>query len=215
MPPAHPGSFFCEFMKRPGEIGTVVPSSRYLESRLVRLCDVAQASLVVELGPGTGGTTRALLAAMRPSARLLAIDVNEDFVTLLQRFGDPRLIGHHGRAEDLELALDDYRFLRPEVIVCGIPFSTLPRVDGRKILRAVWSALAPGGRLVAYQVRGHLERLGRVVFGVPHIEWELRNVPPLRVYRWEKPYVHEPMNVDTHCDAAVTQSKFAMDLVRR
>lgn len=213
MPPAHPGSFFCEFMKRPGEIGTVIPSSRYLESRIVRLGNVEQASLVVELGPGTGGTTRALLSAMDPTARLLAIDVNEDFVSLLQRICDPRLISHHGRAEDLEYALDDYGFLRPDVIVCGIPFSAISRGDGRKILRAVWSALAPGGRFVAYQMRGHLEQIGRSVFGVPHVEWELRNVPPLRVYRWEKPVTSPSLNVETHCAAALTEATSARDLV--
>lgn len=55
--------------------------------------DVATAHLVVELGPGTGGTTRALLRRMRPEATLLAIEINPRFTKLLrQSVLDPRLI---------------------------------------------------------------------------------------------------------------------------
>ena len=45
----------------------------------------------------------------------------------------------------------------------------------------------PGGRFVAYQVRDRVAILGREVFGPPAVQLELRNVPPMRVYRWDKP----------------------------
>ena len=49
---------------------------------------IAAADVVVELGPGTGGTTRALLRALPQHARLLSIDVNPHFHGLLQRIGE-------------------------------------------------------------------------------------------------------------------------------
>jgi hypothetical protein len=53
-------------------------------------------------------------------------------------------------------------------------------------VREVHEALAPGGRFVAYQVRDRVEILGREVFGPARVQTELLNVPPMRVYRWEK-----------------------------
>ena len=56
------------------------------------------AKLVVELGPGVGGTTHAILRAMPSDARLLSIEINADFVPALRRIpGGPEL---HQRAMD-------------------------------------------------------------------------------------------------------------------
>ena len=47
-------------------------------------------------------------------------------------------------------------------------------------------ALAPGGRFVAYQVRDEVDRLGRSYFGPARVEVELLNIPPVRVFQWQK-----------------------------
>ncbi|WP_333844364.1 class I SAM-dependent methyltransferase [Pelomicrobium sp.] len=180
-------AFFQGFLKNPARVGSVIPSSRFLERRVVELSDVGRARAVVELGPGTGGTTRALLRAMAPDARLLGIELDADFVRILSATRDPRLVIHHGDARHLERHLRAHRFPAPEVVVSGIPFSTIPRRIGREILRAVFDALAPGGRFVAYQVRDRVGELGRELFGRPEVRVELLNVPPMRVYRWVKP----------------------------
>ena len=71
-----------------------------------------------------------------------------------------------------------------DAIVSGIPFANLSREDGRGILRAVQANLRPDGRFVAYQWRDRVSRLGRELFGAPRVTRELRNLPPMRVYRW-------------------------------
>ncbi|PZP61773.1 MAG: methyltransferase type 12 [Azospira oryzae] len=182
-------AFFQGFLKNPARVGSVIPSSRFLERRVVELAEVDRAQSVVELGPGTGGTTRALLRAMAPEARLLGIELDADFVRILSPMRDPRLVIHHGDARDLERHLRMHRFPAPEVVVSGIPFSTMPRRLGREIVQAVFNVLAPGGRFVAYQVRDRVGELGREFFGRPQVQVELLNVPPMRVYRWVKPSV--------------------------
>jgi phospholipid N-methyltransferase len=174
------------FLNRPKEVGSIIPSSRFLERRIVRAAQVAKASVLVELGPGTGGTTRALLQAMRPDAHLLAIEVNPRFVTLLEEIDDPRLIVHHGSAAEISATLDRYELPTPDVILSGIPFSTIAKQVGRDILRSVHDSLHPGGLFVAYQVRDRVESLGREVFGPARVQTEIFNVPPMRVYRWER-----------------------------
>jgi phospholipid N-methyltransferase len=178
-------AFFQSFLRRPGQVASIIPSSRFLERRIVRVAEVGNARLIVELGPGTGGTTRALLRAMAPDAKLVSIEINPDFIPLLERIGDERLIVAEGSATQLVEILHKHGLSSPDLVLSGIPFSTMPRAVGLQILHAAQAALAPGGRFVAYQVRDRVETLGRQVFGRPRIQTELLNVPPMRVYRWD------------------------------
>ncbi len=179
-------AFLQGFLKEPQQVGSIVPSSRFLEQRLVDLTQVAEARTVIELGPGTGGTTRKLLNAMRPDAKLVAIEISPDFLAILRKIEDPRLLVHAGNALDLERVIEEYDLDPPDVVLSGIPFSTLKRDHGEKILRSVFEALAPRGRFVAYQLRDRVESLSRPIFGPAQVSVELLNIPPMRVYRWQK-----------------------------
>ncbi len=186
--PQHPIAFLRGFLERPKEVGSIIPSSRWMERRITRTADLAKAKLAVELGPGTGGTTKALLAAMAPDAKLLAIEINPGFCQLIQEsINDPRLIVHEGSAADIPEALVKHDLGAPDVVLSGIPFSTMPKELGLAILRSVESSLAPGGRFVAYQFRDVVHTLGKQVFGPASVQLELLNMPPMRVYRWDTP----------------------------
>jgi phosphatidylethanolamine/phosphatidyl-N-methylethanolamine N-methyltransferase len=179
-------AFFQGFLNNPREVGSIIPSSRFLERRIVRSAGIDRAETIVELGPGTGGTTRALLRAMPTAAKLLSVELTPRFVNLLRREKDPRFQVWEGSAADIKKALDDHGLPSPDVVLSGIPFSTMPRELGLEILHSVRESLAPGGRFVAYQVRDRVEILGREVFGPARKQTEILNVPPMRVYRWIK-----------------------------
>ncbi|MAS40339.1 MAG: methyltransferase type 12 [Porticoccaceae bacterium] len=179
--------FLQQFLRNPRQIGSVIPSSRYLERRVVALADIAHARTIVELGTGTGGITRAVLTAMPADARLVGIEINPRLHQLLSGFDDPRLIAHFGSAEQLAEILRRHQLPPPDVVVSGIPFSTMDRELGSRVLAAIAAALAPGGRFVAYQVSAQVARLARPVLGTPRRQIELRNIPPMRVYRWDRP----------------------------
>jgi phosphatidylethanolamine/phosphatidyl-N-methylethanolamine N-methyltransferase len=185
-------AFFLGFLRNPSGIGSVIPSSRFLERRVVETAGVNRARLVVELGPGTGGTTRAILKALPPASTLLAIEIHPEFVRYLKACPDPRLNVYAGSAERLReaLASADGRCApgtRPNAVISGIPFSTMPPEVGRRILRTVWDCLAPGGSFVAYQVMNRVAELAPDALGSPQVRVELFNIPPLRVYHWQKP----------------------------
>ena len=127
-------TFFRGFLRQPGLIGSVIPSSRFLERRVVEAAGIAHSRTVVELGPGTGGTTRAILRALPQRAHLLAIEINPDFVEFLKTYPDPRLDVYLGSAEHIRRALETLNHTRPDAVVSGIPFSTMPADIGRKIL---------------------------------------------------------------------------------
>ena len=188
--PDHRITFLKGFLRNPQSVGSVLPSSRFMERRLTQVADVPHAHQLIELGPGTGGTTRAMLSALPRDAALLAIEINPHFVSLLRSNRDPRLHVHLGSAERIKNACEVHGFDAPEVVVSGIPFSTMPAATARGIIRAAWSALAPGGRFIAYQFRDRVAVLGRQLLGPPEVDVELRNVPPMRIYTWRKPH-HE------------------------
>ena len=57
---------------------------------------------------------------------------------------------------------------------------------GRRITKTIYEALDPGGCFVAYQVRGKVHDVAKPFFGRAQIDVELRNIPPMRIYRWRK-----------------------------
>jgi phospholipid N-methyltransferase len=185
-PTAERIAFLRGFLKHPQQVGSIIPSSQFLERRIARLAGVSSARVVVELGPGTGGTTRALLKTMKDHARLLCVELNPLFHGIVQRITDPRLILHHGSAEELVTVMERHGLPGADAIVSGIPFSTMPPEMAGRILDGIHAALVPGGRFVAYQVRGHVETLSRPYFGRAQVDVELLNIPPVRIYRWEK-----------------------------
>ena len=156
--------FFTGFLKRPRAGGLHHPQlalPRAARHPRGGLADVAK--LVVELGPGTGGTTRALLRAMQPDAKLLAIEINPHFVDVLARSPDPRLIVHHGSAADLRPDPRRRGPPAPDVILSGIPFSTMPRALGlddpaRRLRRASSPAAASSPTRFATVVAGPGQR---------------------------------------------------------
>lgn len=179
--------FLRGFLRHPAAVGSVAPSSRWLEQRLVRSAGIAQAATVVELGPGTGGTTAALLRAMAPTARLLAIELDPHFQRHLARtVHDPRLVLELASAERLAELLVAHGLPAPDAIVSGIPFSTMAPEASARIAAAIAQVLRPGGRFVAYQVRAHVAGFVTPGLGEPRREWEWLNIPPVRVFTWIK-----------------------------
>jgi len=173
-------------MKHPLQIGSIIPSSRFLEQRILGASAIASATTVVELGSGTGGTTRAILQAMPKHARLLSIEINPHFHTLVSGIEDERLIAHLGSASELKTIMANYGLDAPEVVISGIPFSTMKNSDGAQVIEAISSQLAPNGRFVAYQVSRQVATLCRPILGPERVAMELLNIPPMRVYQWEK-----------------------------
>lgn len=179
-------AFLRAFLRSPRQVGSVVPSSRFLERRLVSLSAVAQARTIVELGPGTGGTTRAILRAMPQHARLLCIEIDPTLHGLLCRIDDPRLIAHLGSAEHLPKILSLHGLPAPDVVISGIPFYTMDRTVARRILDGLAAVLPYGGYFVAYQLRDRVAQLCGPPLELASVELELLNVPPMRVFRWQK-----------------------------
>lgn len=183
--------FLGQFVRRPFEVASIVPSTRFVVRRVAG-CVRGCAGTIVELGPGTGGITRAILGSISsvPGASMLVtVELNPALAERVRRIDDPRLVVHRGSAEDLPEILRRYGCAPASAIVSGLPFSTIPRMRAEGILRAIERSLAPDGEFVAYHARDTLERLvgahprgARLELVDKSMEW--LSIPPLRIYRW-------------------------------
>lgn len=181
-------AFLKGFLGSPNGVASMVPSSHWLEQRVVKAAGLAQARCVIELGPGTGGTTRALLRAMPTQGRLLAIELNPGFHAHVKKVvRDPRLHVELGSAEDIGAFLAARHLPPADAVISGIPFSTMPHEVGDRIAQAVAAHLAPGGRFVAYQWAPAVAERTTPYLGSPQVQFEALNIPPMRVYTWTKP----------------------------
>ncbi|MEA3543352.1 MAG: methyltransferase domain-containing protein [Pseudomonadota bacterium] len=176
--------FFRQFLKHPGMIGSVIPSSRTLVDAVLAPVDWERARLIVEYGPGVGTFTRPILERMHPDATLIAIDLNLDFVAWLDaQIDDPRLRVVHGSAVDVRRFIREAGHQQADYVLSGLPFSTLPDGVGASICAETRAALRPGGEFLIYQYSRYVLRLLTPLFGGISERLEWRNIPPCRVIR--------------------------------
>lgn len=179
--------FIAEFIKHPLQLGSIIPSSGFLKRRIIKNADTANAKVIVELGPGNGGTTQSILESMDADARLLCIELNERLYNLVSEIDDPRYIAHHGDACDIESILQFYGLAMPDVVISGIPFSCMDKSVGSTLLGRIHSILKPGGRFLAYQVSPRVSELNAwFTAEQKSVEMVWLSVPPIRIWRWQK-----------------------------
>lgn len=179
--------FLGEFIKHPTQLGSIIPSSSFLKRRIIANADTKNASVIVELGPGNGGTTQAILDSMSPDAKLICIELNQGLYELVNEISDSRFIAHHGDACDIESILQSHNLAMPDIVISGIPFSCMDKTVGTELIEKIHSILNPGGRFVAYQVSARVSQLNTCFDQtLKKVEIEWLNMPPLRVWRWAK-----------------------------
>jgi phospholipid N-methyltransferase len=179
--------FLRELARAPLRTGAIAPSSAALATLMVSEID-PHAGYIVELGPGTGRLTEALLERGVPEQRLIVVEANPRFAELFeQRF--PRALLRNARAEDLRREPLPHQN-EVTAVVSGLPLPALGVHGQAAILRDWYAALprargfyqftyspvspVPVGRLREWGLE--LTRLGAIVF----------NVPPAAVYRFRR-----------------------------
>jgi len=175
--------FVRNFFKHPKMLCSLIPSSPFLIERLLDNVDWRRANVIVEYGPGVGTITAEMLKRMRPDARLIVIEMNEDFVGFLgNQLRDPRLHVFHGSAADVDKALASAGVAQADYIISGIPYSVIPDAERHNILRKSREALAPGGTFLSYQFSGKVRPYLERVFGAVRQDFELLNILPARLF---------------------------------
>ncbi len=181
-------AFFLKnaFLK-PKQVGYLFPSTQALIKTIATYAQLGNATNIVELGPGTGGTTKGILAQMNAGATLAAVEIDKDFVDFLEKeITDKRLNVVHDGAQNLKGIIKGQGWDFADVVISGIPFSTLPKLIAQDIMQSIYDNIKPGGLFVAYQLRDKVGQLATPLFGRAEVYWEYKNFPPMRIFVWKK-----------------------------
>jgi phosphatidylethanolamine/phosphatidyl-N-methylethanolamine N-methyltransferase len=173
--------FIGSWIKKPLAVGAVTPSGKALARSMARYVDPNGVGPVIELGPGTGPVTEALVEHGVDPARLVLLEFNPAFCQLLrQRFPTATVI--QADAYRLREALHEYTRHGVAAIVSGLPLMTKPPRMRMRLLRDALALLAPQAPFVqfTYAVVPPIPKLAGVKVEASERIW--RNMPPARVW---------------------------------
>jgi phospholipid N-methyltransferase len=173
------------WLQHPLRTAAIAPSSPTLARLMTR--DITASERVVELGPGTGVFTHALLARGVPPSRVTVIEANPEFADLIRtRYRDVHVVcadaatGSWGLTDHTEI----------DAVISGLPLLSMSTDAVAGVLTKAMSVFAPQGRFYQFTygptcpVRMNL--LEALNLRAKRIGWTARNLPPASVYRIER-----------------------------
>jgi phosphatidylethanolamine/phosphatidyl-N-methylethanolamine N-methyltransferase len=187
---ATPGSgwaFFRAWIRDPRRVSAIAPSSQSLAAAMTASI-AATCAPVIELGPGTGVFTDALLERGVPEHRLALVELGDEFLEALRlRYPRATLVRHDASR------LGALQFFDGELagaVVSGLPLLSMTPARVRRVLQDAFLRLRPGGAFYQFTYgfrcpvpQRLLERLG---LKATRVAIALRNLPPAAVYRIER-----------------------------
>ena len=178
--------FLRSWIEKPLHVGAVMPSGRLLARTMAQYVDTRATGPVVELGPGTGAITSALIDHGVDQKRLVLIEYNPGFCALLRdRYPQAKVV--QGDAYRLRDTLWNVLSAPAAAVVSGLPLVTKPMMTRLRLIRDAFVALAPGAPFVqfTYSVAPPIPK------SLPGVSTEASeriwmNLPPARVWVYRK-----------------------------
>ena len=178
--------FLRSWIEKPLHMGAVMPSGKLLARTMAQYVDVESKGPVIELGPGTGAITNALIEHGVDQKRLVLVEYNPGFCALLRdRYPQAKVV--QGDAYALRDSLGEVLDARASAVVSGLPLVTKPMLTRLKLMRDAFLALAPGAPFVqfTYSVAPPIPK------SLPGVSTEASeriwmNLPPARVWVYRK-----------------------------
>lgn len=172
-------SFFKALFQNPRAMGAVLPSSPYLAHRMATCIDATKPGFVLELGPGTGAITQAILSSGVPPEKLIALELGSDLATKLQK-QFPGVTVIQGSAVNLSYLLKQFGPIH--TIVSSLPLRSLSKSDRAAILSEIPKILGHQGQFIqfTYTLKDSADFYPKA-FLTKKTFYVLRNIPPARV----------------------------------
>lgn len=178
--------FLRSWLEKPLSIGAVAPSSKYLAQEMASYVDPRASGPVIELGPGTGPVTEALVGRGVEQERLVLVEYNPDFASLLKR-RFPRATIVLGDAYEVGETLAGIVTAQASGIVSSLPLFTKPPEQRRDLLQAAFALMAPHAPFIQFTYAMVPPMPARALeYTAEGSERIWRNVPPARVWVYRR-----------------------------
>ncbi len=190
-------NFIKGFLRNPFAVGSVVPSSKFLATAILKNIDFSKLKVVVEYGPGTGVFTKHLLdSSSKSKTQVRVIEFSGDFVEFLtKRFPTNQfnIVIKQDRAANVKNIMASPEE-RVDVVISSLPFTFFPWDETEATIRATFDVLETGGifRTYLYVHTLPLPKIQRLlallkdVFGNVDSWICVANIPPAIVIECQK-----------------------------
>jgi len=191
--------FIKAWFENPIATGAVSPSGRFLSRAMARYVDATDGGAVIELGPGTGPVTQALLERGLDPRRLILVEYDQTFCRLLERrFPGVRVV--QGDAYDLGRTLEGVLDAPAAAVVSSLPLLNRPEADRLALLSDAFALLAPDGVFVQFTY-GMISPIPRrcaqqLAFSAEASQPVWLNLPPARVWCYRPASAAAPSKTD-------------------
>lgn len=178
--------FIRSWIDNPGRTGSVTPSSPALARRMASFVDPEIPGPIVEIGPGTGPVTEALIERGVDESRLILVEYSPEFCELLRkRF--PRATVIEGDAYALSTTLAGHLDGKAVAVVSSLPLFNKPPAMRSALAKDVFGLLVEDGPFIqfTYSVISPVPRRGAGLKSFVS-DWVLRNIPPARVWVYRR-----------------------------
>jgi len=174
--------FIRSWIEKPLSTGAVVPSSKALARNMARHVDPAATGPVIELGPGTGPVTAALVDHGIDPARLVLVEFNPDFCRLLRK-RYPAATVLQGDAYRLRRLVETTLREPAAAIVSSLPLLTKPLRTRLRLMADAVSVMKQSAPFVQFTY-GLVPPIPRTLASISaeasNLIW--LNLPPARVW---------------------------------
>jgi phosphatidylethanolamine/phosphatidyl-N-methylethanolamine N-methyltransferase len=177
--------FFKGWIDKPRTVGSIVPTSSITARRMASVIDLSSELPVLELGPGTGVITRAILARGVKPENVWSAEYSPDFVDHLRDMF-PAVNVMHGDAFDLGTSLSGGPTLF-DCAISGIPLLNFPVERRIALVNGVLDRL-PAGRPLVQFTYGPLSPVPqrRGDYSIEHFDFVVRNLPPAQLWIYRR-----------------------------
>ncbi len=179
--------FIRSWIEKPLATGAVTPSGRFLARTMASYVDVAIPGPVVELGPGTGPVTEALVGRGIDPKRLVLVEFNPTFCRLLRsRYPEATVV--QGDAYRLKPLLENLLREPASAVVSGLPLLTKPLRTRLRLINDVFSLMQPDAPFIQFTYSMTTPPIPK---GLARVETEASdriwlNFPPARVWVYRR-----------------------------
>jgi phosphatidylethanolamine/phosphatidyl-N-methylethanolamine N-methyltransferase len=179
--------FFKGWIDKPKAVGSIVPTSSIAARRMASVVNPRSGLPVLEVGPGTGVVTRAILALGVKPENLYLVEYSADFVDHLKDLF-PGVNVIQGDAFDLDGTLGELKETVFDSVVSGVPLLNFPVAQRVRYVESLLDRI-PAGRPIMQLTYGPLSPVppGRGSYKVEHYDFVLRNIPPTQLWVYRRP----------------------------
>lgn len=178
--------FLKGWVKQPKSVGSIKPTSKQAADLMASFIPSESDLPILELGPGTGPITKAILETGISPSRLVSVEYNDEFFCYLKKtFSDVQFV--QGDAFNLDGTLHQFKGQKFSAILSGLPLLNFPLEKRKSFIRNGMNWLAPGAPFVqlCYGPKAPV-KLDPARYTLRHSKWVLSNVPPARFWIYEE-----------------------------